>query len=156
MVHLRKTGDGDGKIRVEVDPTHFSKAKAEGRHTDDTGAPSRRHPCGGGGERDRHVRYVLRRPPPPPGLLGIQACAPPHLWLRPRARREGWERQRRRARGKVLPRVWDPEAWPPLHGDRKEDRRLLSQQADLGHRLRSWGAGRGWNSACWGWLRSDG
>lgn len=76
MVHLRKTGDGDGKIRVEVDPTHFSKARAEGRHTDDTGAPSRQHPCGGGGERDRHVRYVLRRPPPPPGLLGIQAC--PH------------------------------------------------------------------------------
>lgn len=105
MVHLRKTGDGDGKIRVEVDPTHFSKAKAEGRHTDDTGAPSRRHPCGGGGERDRHVRYVLRRPPPPPGLLGIQACAPPHLWLRPRARREGWERQRRRARGSPSSRL---------------------------------------------------
>lgn len=60
----------------------------EGRRRDNTRAPSRGQPRGGGGELDRHVRYVLSRLPPPPGQLGRQAC-PPHPWLRPQARGGG-------------------------------------------------------------------
>lgn len=58
---------------------------------------------------------------------------------------------------KVSPRVWNPEAWPLLSGGRKEQgQRPLGQQANLGHRLNSWGAGRGWDSTRWRSVRADG
>lgn len=95
------------------------------------------------------MRYVLPWPPPPPGIPGSQAC--PLSSGAPTPSQAGgvgamWTES-----------VWNSEARSPPHGDRKEeDQSLLEQQADLGHRLRSWGAGRSWSSACWGRLGSDG
>lgn len=81
---LGETGAGDGKTRVLVERTHSSKARAEGRHTGDTGAPVEAAAVwrGWGAGPTRALRAALAAAPSwAPGEPGLPPA--PHLWLRP-------------------------------------------------------------------------